>query len=122
MAVFGFGTVLTIVIFELAFAFGVGLSCIVMSYNLFRALSSERDANDCHGESTPLQNLTTSEQNPREYSQSFDSVDEIRLNASFMSSDSELDYEEQVDDPTLIFEGENGNAIFRVFTNYLRWW
>lgn len=118
------GAVLTIVILELVFAFCVGLSCILISYGLFRALSST-DRLD-YSEIRPM--LSRSKSNDSAVGlqrESFDS-DEVRLtmqNTVLSSdSDSELDYEERVDDPTRVLDGENGLAIFRMFTNNLRVW
>lgn len=138
MAVIGYHLILAVVILELIFAFFVGLSCILLSYNLFRALR----ATDQHHNETMIpiavvrdhsnlnhdeiheshSHLNLNDTNDTSSSYVGDSTDQFSY-SSMKSSDSELDFETMVGDPTVL-GGDNSiaGAALRVFTTYLKFW
>lgn len=112
---------LVVVILELAFAFGVGVSCVVFSANLVKALSANNpnDRFEENGQEYTDQDLSGA---------SF-SGQHSRFNYRTFSSDDEFDIETRFgeemweqDDEVEIVEVGKLHAAVSDFTEYIRFW
>lgn len=128
----GYDAILTIVVIEVIFSFSVGLVCIVLSFNLFRAL---KDSPDIYTGS-PIDEFPLSRcPSQTNLTLTYDGINNMVSNPNILDgdyrtfhnarmtsfgSDAEMDYETLVE-PDLPQEN-NLVGIVRSFAGYLRLW
>lgn len=126
---FDYDVVLAIVIVELVFAFGVGLICIIFSYNLFRAIKESESLP--HDGNLPSSFLPTSQRTSKSEppkSEPTQSADYNTFHEGKELPDSLLDEYDSDDYELEKKKGtqreHNGGVvpILKTFTNYLRLW
>eukprot|EP01039_Chlorochromonas_danica_P003219 gene3216-3525_t len=116
--------IIAIVAIELAFAFSVGIVCILFSFNLLRAIKESPDEDNLtltHGNFPPSRGLLRGNSFAVNNTTTEEIIPFTTDHGRQMSKESELD-EEIVIDPQVYAQSTTSLGLVQSFASYLRLW